>query len=554
MRLFVQPGKTMRLVGIAAVLAVLVGTAAAQVKNAAASETEPNKAALENGQSSIHKPMVTYTVAVRVNPVNGGTVSRNPNQTYYAAGTSVNIMAVPASGYKFTGWSGDVTDTTNPVTVTIDGNKALTANFQYILKTYTLTTRAFPSDGGTVTRNPNKETYAVGEEVTMTATPEIGYMFTGWAGAVAAGRTNRLTVTMDGNKTITANFYKQSMSAPAYQPPTPAAAHQKPGGGGSVTADRDGKKHKAKSAANTAWGMGVHWGFDFSMSMKNGNDIMDIPGGAFDLRHFPGFELPEIPEIPDDNPDIPDITVDVPNFLITDPYLKMSRSDWERSPINFGGKLFVDVVPYIETIELSFNLGVWQYNCVASYLDVDSIRGLMFPDGDSPEESLRELPEVLPYKDVPLTLKEYNLNYLGLDGTPYLKLQLDASVRKTVFNLWRVKFNAGAGVSVNFATPLLNSSLIEAVQNDRKIETAEDLVKNFMDDSEGMGQDIVKKILSESLIPRFGAHIAAGARLKMSVVGIYVDGKLLIPISKYDENKQVKSLGILINTGLSLLF
>jgi hypothetical protein len=317
--------------------------------------------------------------------------------------------------------------------------------------------------------------------------------------------------------------------------------------------------YAARGAVTSYGGFGLHWGFDFSMNMKNGNDVMS---GDFDLSHFGSYPLPkkigshdhdpDDPYDPDDpgDPGDPSDPGDMPDLLIKDaPYLKMSRSDWKRSALNFGGKIFVDVIPYVETIELSFNLGVWQYNSVAYYLDVDAI------DVDA-ASGVFKLPEAkdLPYDSIPLTLKEYDMNYFGLNGTPYAKLQLDASVRKTVYEWWRVKFNAGAGLSVHFATPLLNVGLIEAVQKDEGIETAEELVKRFMDDADGIGEKILEKFLEESFSPRFGAHIAAGARLNLSLIGLYVDGKLLIPLSKYDENRQVRSLGILLNTGLYFPF
>jgi uncharacterized protein (TIGR02145 family)/uncharacterized repeat protein (TIGR02543 family) len=70
---------------------------------------------------------------------------------------------------------------------------------------YTLTTNASPQDGGTVSRNPDKASYAFGEPVTVTATPENGYIFAGWSGA-ATGTTNPVVVTMDGNKALTVGF------------------------------------------------------------------------------------------------------------------------------------------------------------------------------------------------------------------------------------------------------------------------------------------------------------------------------------------------------------
>jgi uncharacterized protein (TIGR02145 family)/uncharacterized repeat protein (TIGR02543 family) len=42
---------------------------------------------------------------------------------------SVSVTATAANGYVFTGWSGASTSTSSPVTITMDGNKTLTAKF-----------------------------------------------------------------------------------------------------------------------------------------------------------------------------------------------------------------------------------------------------------------------------------------------------------------------------------------------------------------------------------------------------------------------------------------
>jgi len=36
---------------------------------------------------------------------------------------------VPATGYSFGGWSDDLSSSMNPTTITMDGNKTVTANF-----------------------------------------------------------------------------------------------------------------------------------------------------------------------------------------------------------------------------------------------------------------------------------------------------------------------------------------------------------------------------------------------------------------------------------------
>lgn len=68
-----------------------------------------------------------YTLVVNTN--GNGTAAKNPNQTAYTSGTSVTLTASAASGYSFTGWSGSASGSSNPLTVTMNGNKTITANF-----------------------------------------------------------------------------------------------------------------------------------------------------------------------------------------------------------------------------------------------------------------------------------------------------------------------------------------------------------------------------------------------------------------------------------------
>jgi len=82
----------------------------------------------------------------------------------------------------------------------MNANKAVTAGFA--AATYTLTISA---TNGTVTKSPNKSTYAHGETVSLEAVPNTGYTFTGWSGD-ASGTSNPTTITMNANKSVTAGF------------------------------------------------------------------------------------------------------------------------------------------------------------------------------------------------------------------------------------------------------------------------------------------------------------------------------------------------------------
>ena len=156
-----------------------------------------------------------YTLTTGVSS-GSGTVTRNPDLATYTSGTQVTLTATPTSGSIFTGWSGGATGSTNPLTITMDGDKTVTANFQASGPiTYTLAT-SVAAGSGTITRSPDLAAYASGAQVTLTATPATGYVFAGWGGN-ASGSTNPLVVTMSANKTITATFAPVSFAVTRYE-------------------------------------------------------------------------------------------------------------------------------------------------------------------------------------------------------------------------------------------------------------------------------------------------------------------------------------------------
>ncbi|MGV8945589.1 MAG: InlB B-repeat-containing protein [Lutibacter sp.] len=77
---------------------------------------------------------ITYTL--NVTAVNG-TVNKNPvspyNNSTYNDGTIVTLIPTPNSGYEFLSWSGDASGTANPLTVIMNSNKNITANFTAIV-------------------------------------------------------------------------------------------------------------------------------------------------------------------------------------------------------------------------------------------------------------------------------------------------------------------------------------------------------------------------------------------------------------------------------------
>jgi uncharacterized repeat protein (TIGR02543 family) len=109
----------------------------------------------------------TYTLTL--NAVNG-TITKNPDQLQYSSGSTVELTAIPFVGYHFVNWTGDAAGSTNPITVTMDADKSITAHFA--INTYIITATA--GDHGTI--SPSGDVSVVhGSSQTFTITAEAGY-------------------------------------------------------------------------------------------------------------------------------------------------------------------------------------------------------------------------------------------------------------------------------------------------------------------------------------------------------------------------------------------
>jgi len=79
-------------------------------------------------QPTIIPNLAQYTLTANANP-DKGSINSNPIQGKLSENTVVTLSAKAKEGYKFAGWSGSVTNNTNPLQLVLDGNKTITANF-----------------------------------------------------------------------------------------------------------------------------------------------------------------------------------------------------------------------------------------------------------------------------------------------------------------------------------------------------------------------------------------------------------------------------------------
>ena len=154
-----------------------------------------------DGDRTVTATFTIDTHTLSVNVTGNGSVGGVPTGNVHDYGTDVVLTATPATGWSFTGWSGDLTGAVNPETVTMDGNKTVTATFT--IDTHTLSVNV--TGNGSVGGVPTGNVHDYGTDVVLTATPATGWSFTGWSGDLT-GAVNPETVTMDGDKTVTATF------------------------------------------------------------------------------------------------------------------------------------------------------------------------------------------------------------------------------------------------------------------------------------------------------------------------------------------------------------
>jgi len=125
--------------------------------------------------------------------------------TSHKYGALVKLTASPSKGWKFSEWSGDQTGSENPIQITVDTTKQITAKFE---KKYFPVTLDIQGEG-TVTKNPDQNEYIFGSTLELTANPSRGYKFVDWQGDISSPD-NPVLVTVDTAKVIAAVFDKKS--------------------------------------------------------------------------------------------------------------------------------------------------------------------------------------------------------------------------------------------------------------------------------------------------------------------------------------------------------
>ena len=144
---------------------------------------------------------IVYNVSITSSPTSGGTTN---GAGPYGSGSTANIIATPATGYRFVNWTrnGTIVSTSANYSFTVTGNTTLVANFA--VASYTITTSVNPAGTGTASGGGS---FNHGASVTVRATPASGYQFTNWTeNGTEVSRTANYVFTVTGNRNLRANF------------------------------------------------------------------------------------------------------------------------------------------------------------------------------------------------------------------------------------------------------------------------------------------------------------------------------------------------------------
>ncbi len=154
----------------------------------------------------------------------GSAFGTQGNQWSYDTNTMVTLTAAATAPWSFAAWSGDVSGTNPVTTVTMNGDKRVTALF---VRGWTITASAGP--GGTIAPAGNV-TVPEGTDQTFTVTPDAGYAVADvTVDGVSMGSATTYTFpNVTANHTIEAAFTAAPTATPT--PPDPTATPSPTGG------------------------------------------------------------------------------------------------------------------------------------------------------------------------------------------------------------------------------------------------------------------------------------------------------------------------------------
>ena len=166
-----------------------------------ATGTNPSIILTMSGNKSIAAIFTQLPAVLTINITGNGSTSPS-GVSSYPVGTDVTITATPFANNQFVEWQG-TTETGNPIIVTMDSSKTITAVFAPIKHLVTIGA----SVGGTTDPTPGIYQFDEGSAAILTAIPDGSYYFKEWReGTTVVSVKNPFTFTVIEDKAYTAVF------------------------------------------------------------------------------------------------------------------------------------------------------------------------------------------------------------------------------------------------------------------------------------------------------------------------------------------------------------
>jgi hypothetical protein len=138
-----------------------------------------------------------------------GTVFLEPPDGRYPLGATVSVTAIPAPGFDFAGWSGDLAGLPNPAEISMDGDRSAAAQFDP-LPPETVSLDVAGQGPGSISFTPSGRLHPLGSLVTLSATPDPGAVFLGWGGDLV-GVDSPTLLEMSASRSVTGSFSRSGL-------------------------------------------------------------------------------------------------------------------------------------------------------------------------------------------------------------------------------------------------------------------------------------------------------------------------------------------------------
>lgn len=137
-----------------------------------------------------------------------GTINQDIAALRFAHKARVSLTANSGKGTSFAGWGGDGIGAESQITILMNGDKQVVANFSDRANLQLIITGM-----GTVTGLEDFGSYPLNHTASLTAIPASGWEFAGWSGDATESAVD-ISIPMDSPKTLTARF---SLSYPSWK-------------------------------------------------------------------------------------------------------------------------------------------------------------------------------------------------------------------------------------------------------------------------------------------------------------------------------------------------